>query len=388
MKQFDAAIIGGGVIGCCIAYNLAIRGKSVAVIEKDTVGTHASSAAAGMLGAQVEMAEPGPLTELGLLSRDLFPPLIHQLYEETGINIEWNTAGILKVAMTEQEKEELQRQAEWQRAMNQNISWLDAEEARKLEPALSPEIAGALTVPDDTQISAPHFTKALAAAAAQRGVVFYEKCQVESLLREGNRVYGVKVDRPVQQGGLDSAEIRAGEVIIAAGSWTGNLVERLGFSLPVSPTKGECFTVLTLPSPIKKTIYTHECYIVPKAGGRLLVGATMKQQGFDNRVTVDGLRYLTEKAIQLLPCLASESLEKSWASLRPTTPDGLPYIGRLPGYQGLIVAAGHFRNGILLSPITGELVSQLILDEELSYPLDAFSPGRVLQEGIILSSIE
>lgn len=373
-KTFDAAIIGGGIIGCSIAYQLARRGKSVVVIEQDTAGAQASGASGGMLGAQVEMEGPGPMAELALKSRRLFPSLISDLQAETGIDIEWNQTGMLKVALNEKQREHLQHVAKWQREVGEKADWLEPEEVRKLEPALSPDIAGAVSVPDDTQLSAPRLTAAFAAAAALYGAVFAEKCRVHSFIHDANRITGIKLDRPIDPLHPNSDEILAEDVVLAAGAWSGQLAAQLGISLPVRPVKGECLFVHAIPAPVKKTIFTHGCYLVPKAGGKLLVGSTMKEQGFDDRVTVDGLRHLTERAMRIIPAFANLPVEKIWAGLRPATPDGHPYIGKAE--NGLLIATGHLRNGILLSPITGKIIADLACGKEPEVDLAPFSPLR------------
>ncbi len=367
MEKCDVFIIGGGVIGCAIAYRLAQRGKKVVLAERDTIGAHASSAAAGMLGAQVEFAEPGSLVELSLKSRQLFPALSRELYEKTGVDIQLNTSGILRVTYTEKEKAKLLAQAEWQSSMGEAVEWLETDQIRALEPAVTSEILGGLSIPHDYQVSSPHLTKAFAQAAALEGAELIEHCEVEEIVREQEHIIGVKTSRGV---------FPCDDIVLAAGAWSGVLARRFGIDLPVEPIKGECFSVIAHKLPIKRTIFSHGCYVVPKSGGRMIIGASVKEAGFDKRLTLDGIQKLTERAVRLIPELKNYEMETMWASLRPQTQNMLPFLGRHSTYKNLVLATGHYRNGILLSPITGEIVSQLIMGEPLAHPIESFHGSR------------
>ena len=367
MKTYDAVIIGGGVIGASIAYYAAKRGKKVALLEKDILAAHASSAAGGMLGAQVEFPEPGPLVELSLHSRAMFRELAAELKQAAGIDIGLNEAGMLRIAWTEEEKQTLYAQAAWQRAAGLAADWLETADVRALEPAVSSEIAGALHLPDDTQVSAPHLSQAFAVAAARLGTDIFECCPVS-----GFRMSGPQIEAVLTNQGEFSGE----QYIISGGAWSGQLTQMLGQPLPVFPLKGEAFSVLCTPQPISQTVYSHGCYIVPKEGYRLLVGASVQDCGFDDRLSIGGLHQLMAKAVRLLPSIAAYPLERTWASLRPQTADGLPYLGRLTPVSNAIIASGHFRNGILLSPATGDIVARLLDGEAPGLDLSAFTPDR------------
>ncbi|AMA73888.1 MULTISPECIES: glycine oxidase ThiO [Aneurinibacillus] len=366
-KQQDAVIIGGGIIGVSIAYQLAKRGKTVTVLEKDTIGAHASSAAGGMLGAQVEFSEPGPLVELSLRSRSLFPDLQQELYAVSGIDIGLNHAGMLRVAWTEEEGDMLKHRASWQHDLGLRVEWLDRTEVKHIEPAVSDEMNGALYLPDDTQVSAPDLTRAFAVAAVKHGATILERCEVLDI-----EVADGQITRLSTTQGPFTAE----HYVLAAGAWSGRIARKLGLSVSVFPIKGEAFSVLCMPQPIQKTIYSHGCYIVPKSGNRLLVGASSADCGFDERLTLGGLQELMTKAVRLLPALKDCTLEKTWVSLRPQTNDGLPYFGSVSSCKNLLIATGHYRNGILLSPLTGEIIAQMIAGEALDVELAPFSDKR------------
>ncbi|OPH59791.1 glycine oxidase ThiO [Paenibacillus ferrarius] len=377
MKQTkEVIIVGGGVIGASIAYYLAKRGQSVTLLERSRLGTEASAAAAGMLGAQSEMEDTGPLFQWARHSRAMFPQLSEELKSLTGIDIGLVREGLLNVALSDDQELELRAREKLQRAAGERAEWLSAAAAAALEPALSGATRGALYLPDDGQVEAPLLAAAFAQAARLLGAEVREFAQVQALLTERERVIGVMTSE---------GPLMSDHVIVAAGTWSGQLLAGIGAELPMYPVKGECFSVLTQQQELRKTLFTPGCYIVPKAGGRLVVGATVVPHSYDRKVSLAGLAELMDRARQLMPALGAAEWEKAWSGLRPQTVDGLPYIGRVPGYGGLYAACGHYRNGILLSPITGKVIAELVLDEmegiqqgelELGMEpwLDAFSP--------------
>jgi glycine oxidase len=203
-------------------------------------------------------------------------------------------------------------------------------------------------IPDDGQVSAPELSLAFAKSAAILGAHIREYAEVKSLILEQGKVSGLVTQEDT---------IYCDRVIVASGTWSGRLLDQSGFNLPVYPVKGECFSVISDVPLIRSTIFSHGCYLVPKQGGRTLVGATMKEHSYDRKVTLEGIAALLEKARRLVPGIIHAEWEKAWAGLRPQTPDGLPYLGEHSEWRGLFIAAGHFRNGILLSPITGKLAA-------------------------------
>lgn len=367
MKSADIIVIGGGVIGCSIAYQLAKRGKKVTVLEKDTVAAHASGMAGGMLGAQVEYEEYSPIVDFSLASRQMFPELKEELYSLTGMDIQLRTDGMLRIAFTEDEKQTLLKQEAWQTQMGLRAQWLTTDEAREIEPNLTNEILGALHLPDDTQVYTPALTHALASAAVKLGATIIEQCEVIDILRDGREITGVLTP---------SGVLTANEYVLATGPWSRKWEGVLDTSLPITPVKGEGFFTVTLPQPVQKTIYSHGCYLIPKGGNRFFVGATTKEEGFDERPKIDGLLELFSKATRILPPLASVPFEQALASFRPVTDDLYPYLGRLSNVDNFVLACGHGRNGILQSPITGKLIAQLLCGEELDLSLEPFSDQR------------
>ncbi len=349
--HYDVIVIGAGVIGCSIAYHLSKRGKSVVILEKGSTAGKASSAAAGMLGAQTELEEDSPLFRLGKQSRTMFPDLAAELKSLTGIDIEYEKNGIYKVARTEEQVARFQSLINAQNQLGEEAHWVAAEQLQKGEPALSTDVLGAMHIPNDGQVSATKLTKALAQAAVTLGAEIREFTEVHRFVKEGVEIKGVETNS-----GLNRAE----HVVVAGGAWSKTLLKEAGVDLETYPVKGECFSVKTRKRLINGTIFSDDCYIVPKAGGRLIIGATERPGLFDETVTLDGISRLMEAAKKVVPGLGEAEWEKAWAGIRPQTKDALPYLGEHPELKHLFVATGHYRNGILLAPVTGEIIGDLI----------------------------
>ncbi|MFC7440587.1 glycine oxidase ThiO [Laceyella putida] len=365
----NVLIIGGGVMGCSIAYHLAKRGIKSTLIERDAVGSHASSAAAGMLGAQVEMEHPGPLTDFCLQSRSMFPALQVELLERTGVDIELNRAGLLKLACSDEDVQRLRLRQTWQTAYGQTARWLEREDCLELEPCLHPDVRGALSLPDDWQVSAPKLTQALAFAARNLGVAVMEQTEVKAIGRQSDRLWRVDTT---------AGSWIAERIVITTGAWSRFISQALGWELPMTPVKGETMALRPKKSLFRRTLFGPDCYLVPKANGEIIVGATERVGEWEEEVAAEAVMWLLRSAFKLVPELRGSLLVRSWAGLRPRTHDALPYIGRLGDLDNIVVATGHYRNGILLSAATGDAVARLILGETVP-ELAAFSPNRLWQ---------
>ncbi|MEC0094249.1 glycine oxidase ThiO [Paenibacillus macquariensis] len=348
MKPIDTIIVGGGVIGSAIAYYMSARGMKVMLLERDRVGSQATIAAAGMLAAQAEITEAGPMFDFARASRALFPQLATDLRDLTGIDIGLKRKGLLRVAVTEADVIEIQRTLDFQKTAGEQAEWLSTEQVRYKEPSISSEILGAMLVEEDSQVDAPELCSAFAQAAAVLGAQIVEFTEVKSLLFAQRRISGVMTN---------VGAIYSDKVIIASGTWSGSLLAQAGLTCPIYPVKGECFSVLSHVPLVQSTIYSHGCYLVPKKGGRLVVGATTTSHSYNRKVSLGGIAQLLEASKQLIPGIVDTEWEKAWCGLRPQTLDGLPYLGAHPHWKGLYVAAGHYRNGILLSAMTGNLVA-------------------------------
>lgn len=342
----DVVVVGGGIIGCSIARALVRRGRSVTLVERARVGREASWDAAGMLAPQAEAEEAGSFLDLCLESRALYPQLAEELFDEVGANVCYRDEGTFLAAFDENESERLKRLAARQSALGLKADLLSAAEARTEEPAIAADVATVLSIPGDHQVDNRRLVEALALSCFRRGVRILENTPVRRLRRDATgRIDGVETT---------TGPIAADTVVVAAGSWS-NFVE--GFHVPVEPVKGQMLMLELASPPLRRVIRSERCYVVARIDGRVLIGATMERVGFDKTVSSKVVGTLLESGRQLAPTLKSALGGEAWAGLRPATPDGLPAIGRLE--DGLITATGHFRNGILLAPVTAEIVAAL-----------------------------
>jgi glycine oxidase len=257
----------------------------------------------------------------------------------------------------------------WQADHGVAVSWLDRTAALDLEPGLNPEVRAALYYPNDHQLMPLALTRALARTAVDLGAMVREGAAVDRLLTAGDRVVGVAI------GG---ERVHAGEVVIANGAWASSWSEALQTPIPVRPVRGQMVALRTIGTGLRHVVSSLEGYILTKADGTTYVGTTVEEAGYDARPTAAGIARLLALAPRLVPRLGDATFTAAWAGLRPGTADGRPLIGRLPGWQGVTLAAGHFRDGILLAPITGELVTDLLAGRRPRQPVDDFDPGRFL----------
>ena len=364
------AVVGGGVIGCSVAYHAARRGAKVALFEAEGVGSGASGAAAGMLNAQAEAHESGPFLDLLLASRELHKTLAPELYEETGLDPEYVWSGTLRVALDEGFAQELAEKHAWQREAGLSARLLDGEDARELEPGLSPAAVAALYLPEDGQVNSPRLVRALALAAIRNGTHVAEAGRVVGFTPERGRVTGVRTVRE---------EVSAGSVVLAGGALSGLLSAELGLRLPVHPVKGEILTVIARPDAIKANVWDDRCYLVPKRDGRVVVGATEVPGNYDRRPSLGGVAKLSGAAAEILPELADATFAGDWGGVRPGTSDELPILGGVAGLEGMFLATGHYRNGVLLAPVTGEAISALALGEAGAVDITPFSYQRLME---------
>ncbi|HET7462187.1 MAG TPA: glycine oxidase ThiO [Longimicrobium sp.] len=363
----DAVVIGGGVIGCAIARRAARGGLFVVVLERGTCGAEASHAAAGMLSPLAEASQPGPFLDLLLAARSLYPPFAAEMRDETGIDVGYSDAGTLFLSLREEDDAELEHRWSWQRAAALCVQRLTADDTRRLEPAVSPAVRFALRFPGDHQVDNRLLGPALATAASRAGAQVRLGADAAALLRDGDRVTGVEL--------ADGTRIHAGAVVIAGGSWAGRL-RGLPRPLPVEPVHGQLLAIETDPPLFLHVVDSPRCYLVPRASGRVIAGATTERVGYRKAVTPWGVRRLLDGAVEIAPALDHAPLVETWSGLRPGTPDGLPVLGRDPDLPNLLYATGHFRNGILLTPLTGDAIGALLLGEEPGWDLGAYGIER------------
>ena len=373
-QQFDAVIIGGGVIGCSIAWRLGQAGMRVVVVERGEVGREASHAGGGMLVPLAEADEADDFFHLAMASRAMYTDFAHALQGASGVDIEYRTDGTLHLALTEEDEEELDRRWQWQHAAGLNVKRLNAGCALKLEPLVNPALRWALKFPDDHQVNNRRMMIALHGAAQNAGVEFLTHTEARQLVIETQagqkRIVGATTTR---------GDVRAQTVIVAAGSWSSLLAFDDGHPLnqiEIEPVRGQMVAV-EMPAPAARhNIYSCRGYVIPRLGGVLIAGSTTEHSGYDKRVTAGGVASIIERAAEILPCFNQLAIIETWAGLRPHAPDDLPILDADPNVAGLIYATGHYRNGILLAPITARAISELITKGQSSINISPFSVAR------------
>jgi glycine oxidase len=367
----EVVVIGGGVIGLTIARALALRGvRDVCLIERARLGTEASFAAAGMLLPQVEAATKDDFFTLACRSRDLYASFAAALHEETGIDVELDTTGTLYLALNSTDQEEIEKGYYFQSRAGLAIELLSTSAARALEPCISESITGALLFPHDIQVENRRLLNALANSVSNLGVNVLTGTNVDSLVIEGNRLTGVQTS---------SGAITCSTAVIAAGTWS-SFIKHTSFS--IEPVRGQMVCLEAKPQLTRHVIFSRRGYIVPRRDGRLLAGSTSENAGFDKSVTAGGINKILQNAHEISPAISNLPIVDTWAGLRPRAADGLPVLGPCVEIDGLFYATGHYRNGILLAPITGELISEAIVEGVASPLLAPFSPERFYPKAV------
>ena len=358
----DVLILGGGVIGLTTAYFLAEEGARVAVLDKGDFGKEASWAGAGIIPPGDSRLARTPIDRLRALSAEMYPNLSRRLREQTGIDNGYHVCGGLELV---EAGEDLPVE-EWR---EQGIAFreLRGDALRSVEPALSPALPRGYHLPDMAQVRNPRHVKALIAACGKLGVQLHPHRAAQSFIRAGRRIDAVQTD----QGTLS-----AGQYLVTAGAWSDGLLQQIGCRLGIRPVRGQIALLQTDDPRPRPVLLQGTRYLVTRSDGRVLVGSTEEDAGFDARPTAAAVAGLLAFAADLVPSLAGAALERCWAGLRPGSPDGLPFLGLVPDCANLFVAAGHYRAGIQLSPATGRCMTDMLLDRPPAMPLDAFRLDR------------
>jgi glycine oxidase len=371
-RGFDAIFVGGGAIGLSAAWRAARSGARVVVLDRAAPPAGATRVAAGMLAPVGELAFGEPeLLEMTLASAALYPDFVAELEAASGETTGYTSQGALHVALDRDEAAELRRVHDLQRSLGLEAEWLPPRRCRELEPGLTPSFNGGVHAPGEAAVDPRALTRALLAALAAAGAEVRSGTEVVDGIFEGERLVGVRTTA--------GEELRAETTVLAAGAWSGR-VEWLPEHArpPVRPVKGQIVELRARDggAPCERIVASERVYLVPRPDGRLIVGATSEEQGFDTAVTAGGVHELLREAYRLLPDVAEMELVDSMAGLRPGTPDNLPLIG--PGaIEGLVLATGHYRNGILLAPLTAAAIAAVLAGEQLPEAVAPAHPARM-----------
>jgi len=367
----NVAIIGAGVIGLGIAWRLALRGVPVAVFDKGASGAGASHAAAGMLAACAE-AEPGEeaLVTLGRASQARWPAFAAELKQASGVDVGLRPEGTLVVALTSDDQARLSHQLVFQQKLGLPLQWITAAETRRREPHLAGKLAGAVFSPEDTQVDNRKLAAALRIAAEMAGASISEHQAVKTISNDAGRVDGIVL--------ADGRKVAADVVVLAAGAWSRS-IDGLAPELrpPVRPIKGQMLALRMDPTAplLTHVVWAPGAYLVPRLDGRLLVGATVEEKGYDTSLTAGGILTLLEAAWRVVPAVEELPIDEMWVGHRPGSRDDAPILGT-GLIDGLIYATGHHRNGILLTPITADAIAELVLDGAADPAIRPFSIER------------
>jgi glycine oxidase len=365
------AIVGGGIIGCLTAWRLRLLGARPVVLERGQLGEEASWAGAGILSPIHPWLYPDAFSALVNASLGLYPGFVQALEQAAGMSVEWRRNGMMIPVFADDRIDHGSQANAWSARFGWPLERLSGGEARVREPALSPSVQGALLWPEVGQVRNPRLLQAAIQAMRAVGVELREHVEVSGLLERDGAVAGVRL--------ADGEVVGADAVLLAAGSWSGGLSEAMGFSLPVRPVKGQIVLLQCEPGTVRHIVKHDEAYFVPRLDGRVLVGASLEDAGFRRGNTVAEVGRLLDAVRRIMPALHDAEIERQWMGFRPGSPDGLPYIGPVAGRRNLWVATGHYRNGVVLAPVTAALVSRWIMGQAPDLPMDAFSPDRAFR---------
>lgn len=344
----EVVIVGGGVIGLLLARELAEASIEVMLVERGALAGESSWAGGGIVSPLYPWRYTPPVTALASWAQAFYPRLCAQLLAETGLDPEYTESGLLMLD-AEDEDEALA----WSTRYGRRAERVDAATARDLQPGISPDTRSAVWMPSVAQVRPPRLTAALAASLRRRASVrLVEGCEVRGFARQEGRLTALETSR---------GRIGGAQFVLCAGAWSGGLGQQLGVALPIEPVRGQMLLFAAGPAELRRMVMRQGKYLIPRRDGRVLVGSTLEQVGFDRLPTAAAYAQLHAAALQILPALADYALEAQWSGLRPGSPKGVPFIGRLPGFDNAWIDAGHFRNGVVLAPAATRLLADLLL---------------------------
>jgi glycine oxidase len=368
MKKYDAVVAGGGLIGASIAFELAQAGLHVGVFDAREPGREASWAGAGIISPAPEGPAMFPLVALSKASAAIYPKFIKAVEEASGQNVEYRPDGAMEVFWEGDVREEISTLLAVYHGVGLRAEALTGERAKELEPGLMEEVQGGVLRPDESSLDNRALTQATLEAAKRKGVEIFAANGATGIWKEGRRCKGLQ---------LTSGNVEAKWTIIAAGCFSAKIAGAAPYA-PVSPAKGQMAVLRCEAVNIQHVLWSENIYLVPRNDGRILAGSTVERIGFDRDVTAGGMKKIMNGAIELVPGLAKARIEETWAGLRPDSPDHLPILGPTD-VEGLLLATGHFRSGILLAPLTAQFMREWITTQKVSADWERFSPMRFLE---------
>ena len=368
MKTYDAVIAGGGLIGATIALELAEAGLKVALFDAREPGREASWASAGMISPAPENAGMIPFVPMSLASVALYPEFIDRVERLTGMEVGYRKDGALDVILGGDAEEELSTVIALQHGVGLKARALSAEQARQMEPALTDEIQAAIFREDEASLDTRAFIEATLKAAAAKGVEIFSGNGAKAVWKAGRRCQGLH---------LEHGQVQAKWTVIAAGCFSAR-IEGVAPYAPVFPAKGQMIALRCEAIEIKRILWLEHKYLVPRTDGRIVAGSTIERTGFDHDVTAGGVELILREVMKMVPGLEQARIEETWAGLRPDSPDHLPIVGATD-IDGLLMATGHFRSGILLAPITARLIREWVNTQKVSVDWERVSPMRFLE---------
>jgi len=345
----DFLIIGGGLIGLLTARTLSANGANVVLVERGQLGQESSWAGGGILSPLYPWKYPAAVNELAAWSQARYRQLVEDLEQATGIDAEWTQSGLLVL-----DGDQHEAALAWAPTFSANVQPVDASAIQRLEPALPVGHQSGLWMSEVAQIRNPRLIQALREDLRLRGVRVAENTEVTHLLSKKNRIQGVQTEY---------SEVIADQVIVACGAWSATLLKELGQEVPVMPVRGQMILFRMQPGQLQHIVLWRGHYVIPRRDGRVLVGSTMEDVGFDKKVTDEARDGLVRAAYDMVPALADAPMERHWAGLRPGSPTGVPFIGAHPKIEGLFINAGHFRNGVVMAPASAQLLTDIMQNQ-------------------------